>query len=185
MTQKPEGIKSDEFLSTVELFAATVIAFGAGLGTFLALPLSTPFALAIAVAVVALTWAAGSYWGLRWGLISGCLFFAAAVAWLIFTRPFYGDTLFYDDLWMAPGHSSAASATTTDYWKGRELYTETWEQPVRILITDEGVCLDAKGVQWDGTPVTIYSSANGAVEIANTCRYSVAGDVEIRDARTK
>lgn len=159
MTQKPEGIKSDEFLSTVELFAATVVAFGAGLGTFLALPLSTPFALAIAVAVVVLTWAAGSYWGLRWGLISGCLFFAAAVAWLIMTRPFYGDTFLYDDI-MFEGDTLTASATGTELkWKQSYVYpTPThrirdWADPQRCTEHDRFVC----GVSFD----TYFESDQG------------------------
>lgn len=79
------------------------------------------------------------------------------------------------------------SATPTfDDSRGKLLYNTDWPSHLGILVTDEGVCLDAKGVRWDGTPVTIYSSAKGTVDIQNTCRVFVAGgSLEIRDERAK
>ena len=180
MTQKPEGIRQDGIWDVVEFWLLIVLAAIAGGAVFMLAPVGgllgavvLPVATAIAVGLL-------GYYLIRLRctfLLVGAIF-VVMILWSWWQTPFVGDTLFFPG---DPGYETMVNigkqASTSTF---ATLYTREWEQPIRIFVDDEGVCLDAKGVQWDGTPVSA-----GAFEITNTCRFLIKGTVEIKDVRAK
>ena len=189
MTQKPEGIHQDQIWDVVEFWLLIVLAVIAGGSVFVFAPVGAYLGILLTGTVAIIVWLLG-YYLIRLPytfLLVGAIFVLMILWSWSQTRPTL-DTLFFPG---DPGYETMvnigrqASTSTVDVYPGR-ITTEPWEQPVRILVSDEGVCIGAKGVQWDGTPVSIYSSANGSIEIQNTCRLLIEPTtVEIKDVRSK
>lgn len=189
VTQKPEGIRQDGIWDVVEFWLLIVLAAIAGAAVFILAPVGgllgavvLPVATAIAVGLLGYYLIRLSYTFLLVAVI-----FVVMILWSWRQTPFVGDTLYFPG---DPGYETMVnigrqtSTSTVDVYPGR-ISILPWEQPVRILVDDDSVCIGAKGVKWDGTPVTVYSSASGTVEIQNTCRLLFEGAVEIKDVRAK
>lgn len=167
MIQKSEAIHRDEIWFAIKFWAvlifgvtiAVVVGWFIPLGGFLGY-------VALPVGAGIVVWAAGYWKGILSSLAVGLLLVGGTFILSAWTRDFGYNTM------VKIGEEANVS----------ESYPR---QPLRILVNDEGACIDAKGVQWDGTPVTVYSSASGTVEIENTCRLLIQGAVEIRDTRSK